>query len=364
MSGSGFNTKWEGVTALAGINPGLGIPSVISGLAGDNEDLKNPSVPGSLPDYSQDEALKSQLQAALMSQYGVSGPAGGISWSGNFEDGTRKMDVTLSPFEQARLDSASAMLPDLNSSYGESAGQRAEDAVYNQFNDRYGEQFEDEVNSLHNTLLNRGIPVGSDAYNKAMRQLSQTQDDAYLNAANEGILAGSNAKTSELNNALNMFGSLSKYNNPVSDYVPGIGTNNFSSAYDNATEYQLQQNQQALDKYEIENNIVNNKWNALGNMGGGFLAGGGSVLGAIFSDERIKENIEQVGMLDNGLPVYKFNFAGEPETRIGLIAQEVARVIPEAVFEDENGLLAVDYDIATRPIEYGTNKEIITENKQ
>lgn len=74
---------------------------------------------------------------------------------------------------------------------------------------------------------------------------------------------------------------------------------------------------------------------------------GKGIGGAAMSDKRLKENIRPVGRLNNGLTVYAFNFKGNDKTQIGLIAQEVARVIPEAVSEDENGFLLVDYDLAT-----------------
>ena len=66
------------------------------------------------------------------------------------------------------------------------------------------------------------------------------------------------------------------------------------------------------------------------------------------SDARIKENLRPVGQLFNGLTVYAFNFPGEQTTRIGLVAQEVQQLIPEAVTETDEGLLAVDYDLASQ----------------
>ena len=66
-----------------------------------------------------------------------------------------------------------------------------------------------------------------------------------------------------------------------------------------------------------------------------------------FSDERLKENIEVVGQLDNGLSVYKYNFKGSPKTEIGLMAQEVEKTNPEAVRETPEGIKMVNYDAAT-----------------
>lgn len=75
---------------------------------------------------------------------------------------------------------------------------------------------------------------------------------------------------------------------------------------------------------------------------------GKGIGGMAMSDERLKENIRPIGKLDNGLTVYIFNFKGQDTPQIGLIAQEVKEVIPEAVTEGEDGYLRVDYELATR----------------
>ena len=54
---------------------------------------------------------------------------------------------------------------------------------------------------------------------------------------------------------------------------------------------------------------------------------------ASLSDRNSKENISQVGMLDNGLPVYLFNYKGDNTPQIGLIAQDVEKVNKDAVTE-------------------------------
>jgi len=68
------------------------------------------------------------------------------------------------------------------------------------------------------------------------------------------------------------------------------------------------------------------------------------------SDIRLKKNITKVGKLKNGLNIYKWewkSFAktlGMPlKTTIGVMAQEVQKLKPEAVHEHESGYLMVDY---------------------
>jgi len=62
---------------------------------------------------------------------------------------------------------------------------------------------------------------------------------------------------------------------------------------------------------------------------------------ASFSDYRVKENISVIGHLKM-LPVYLFNYIWSPEKHIGFMAQDVEKVIPEAVFEIA-GIKAVNY---------------------
>ena len=68
-----------------------------------------------------------------------------------------------------------------------------------------------------------------------------------------------------------------------------------------------------------------------------------------FSDPRLKENMREIGQTHDGLPLYAFNYKGRPgETQIGLNADEVEQVKPEAVGL-AGGYKTVDYDAATRP---------------
>jgi hypothetical protein len=73
----------------------------------------------------------------------------------------------------------------------------------------------------------------------------------------------------------------------------------------------------------------------LGSLGGGFAAA---------SDIRLKENIRRVGSTDGGLPVYTYNYKGHNTTQMGVMAQDVEKVNPEAVTE-MNGFKAVYYSL-------------------
>lgn len=60
------------------------------------------------------------------------------------------------------------------------------------------------------------------------------------------------------------------------------------------------------------------------------------------SDRRLKENIREVGDLAGVLPVYEYTYAGRRERQLGLMAQDVERIAPQAVV-DLGRFKAVDY---------------------
>jgi hypothetical protein len=80
---------------------------------------------------------------------------------------------------------------------------------------------------------------------------------------------------------------------------------------------------------------------------GGSVKKGLGIVGKIFSDERMKENIRPIGELFDGQKVHSFNYKGDPRTQIGLIAQEVEHHRPHAVDHD-HGMKTVDYHDATQ----------------
>lgn len=86
-------------------------------------------------------------------------------------------------------------------------------------------------------------------------------------------------------------------------------------------------------------------------MGTGALSGSTTTTtqpSSFFSDRRLKEDVQRIGEGDNGLPIYKYRYKGEPDTHIGFMADEVEKVRPEAVGLHPTGYKTVDYDRATK----------------
>lgn len=63
------------------------------------------------------------------------------------------------------------------------------------------------------------------------------------------------------------------------------------------------------------------------------------------SDRRLKENIQKIGKSISGLGIYKFNYIGKAKQYIGAMADEVIKIVPEAVSTMDNGFLGVNYSL-------------------
>src|SRR5262249_15818160 len=79
---------------------------------------------------------------------------------------------------------------------------------------------------------------------------------------------------------------------------------------------------------------------ARGGGGGGFRGGGGGRR----SDIALKHDIALLGHLGNGLGFYRFAYNGSHTDYVGVMAQEVQAVMPQAVTRGRDGYLRVFYD--------------------
>jgi hypothetical protein len=80
-----------------------------------------------------------------------------------------------------------------------------------------------------------------------------------------------------------------------------------------------------------------------GGRGGGGRGGGGRG-GGRRSDVRLKHDIALLGHLDNGIGFYRFSYNGSDKAYVGVIAQDVRTVMPQAVTRAPDGYLRVFYD--------------------
>lgn len=272
---------------------------------------------GSAPTYDVNQAKDMYNWTLNKGRYNVNNGLAGLNWDAD----TNTLNTTYGGQMQGVLS---------NLFGGSNADKQAADSVYSAFSDRYEPVFERQSANLQDRLLNQGLPVGSEAYTKATSDLAKEQNDARQQAAYQSVQAGQQARNNEIQNNLGIFSAF----NPLNGYA-GSSAQGSTGMYDNAYASQL--------------NAYNARQQAQQNMAQGWLGLGtaGLNLGmGLFSDARLKENLTPVGKLDNGLTVWLFNFKGDDVPRLGLLAQEVQQVAPEAVEASPEGLLMVNYGAA------------------
>lgn len=219
---------------------------------------------------------------------------------------------------------------------------RVENATYQNAVSKITPQFEAQQRQLETRLQNQGILPGSEAYNSAMNNLLSQQNSAYSQAAFDSIAAGQNTYTNNLNNQI----AAGNFQNTARmlplDEISAL-LQNSKSGYDIA-----------MDKYGIANKVdsrisQNQTMNEDSRLSSGVSAlTSVAKLATMFSDEDLKQNIVEVGRLYNGLPVYLYTYKGDNVPQIGLLAQDVAYHNPLAVFVDESGFMKVNYALACR----------------
>jgi hypothetical protein len=121
---------------------------------------------------------------------------------------------------------------------------------------------------------------------------------------------------------------------------------------------QQQQNAALYNQYQQQQGYPFQIAQFLANIayGGGPLYGSttSGVTGSptpFFSDERVKEDITEIGRTHDGQKIIKFKYKGSNQPQIGLSAQDVEKHHPGAVSETPEGIKAVDYDAATKHAE-------------
>lgn len=259
--------------------------------------------------------------------------------------------TTLSPEQQAILDQTNKAELNIGTAAANQSG-RLVDAYSSPFDGNsateaklmeYGRSMMDPIWSqrqkeFEQSMANKGIVPGSQAYENASRAFNDARSRAYTDLALQGRGQAFNEALTLRNQPINewqgMLG-ISQPQNPsfVSTPQTGVANTDYAGLVQNNYANQMAAYQQ---KQAQQQSLL------------GGLFGLGAKLGSsmiMASDRRVKKDIAKVGKI-KGHNVYEYRYKGEPDTggkHIGLMAQEVEKKAPDAVLTDGRGMKLVDY---------------------
>lgn len=198
--------------------------------------------------------------------------------------------------------------------------------------------FNYQTEGLESTLANQGETPGTPAYDMAMNQLRQNQGQTVSTAESQFEPAAFGQAQSLYQEPLSIASSLYGIGNPaslesnlVSTPQTGIQVPSTAAAYGAAAGPVEQQ-------ANLQEQQFGSTMTGLGQLGG-------AVLGGILpSDERLKEDITPIGSTKSGIPVVYFKFKHDKSEHVGMLAQDVEKVHPDCVYEDQHGIKYLDYD--------------------
>jgi hypothetical protein len=221
------------------------------------------------------------------------------------------------------------------------------------YQDAYMQRLQPQIaqgrEALATQLANSGIPVGSEAYKRAMMTQGQKENDLLAAATTQGFGVGQQARQQGFNelayqrnepiNTLNAVRSGAQVQGP-SFVNPAMQANTAGADILGATQMGYNAQMGAANAQNAANNAMTQ----------GLFSLGGA---ALMSDIRTKENIEIIGVANNGLTVYKYEYKPEFKdhelaghgTHYGYMAQEVEQVYPYAVKTLDDGYKVVDYGL-------------------
>ena len=215
---------------------------------------------------------------------------------------------------------------------------------------RLAPQLEMGREQLQQRLANQGIDIGSEAYDRAMMQQAQRENDLLAAATTQGFGVGQQARQTALqeqaylrNEPLNTLSAVR-----TGAQVQGP---QFVNSAQQATTAGPDLLGAAGMQYNAAMGDFNAKQAAQANLNQGLFGLGGAAM--MMCDPRTKENVKAVGVLENGLTLYSFEYKDEFKdheyaghgVHVGVMADEVEQVYPFAVRTLDDGYKVVDYGL-------------------
>ena len=242
-------------------------------------------------------------------------------------------NMLASPFDTSKLPST-----------GFNPSQSYQDA----YMQRLAPQMAQSEERLEQQLANQGIQLGSEAYDRAIRNFNQKQNDLLLGATTQGFDVGNRARAAA-------FGELAYQRNEPINTLSAVRTGSqvqgpqFVNSFNQATTAGPDLLAASQMGYNAQMGDFNAKQRAQENLNEGLFKLGSAAM----SDIRAKENIKAIGVMDNGLTLYSFEYKDEVKSHplagdgihVGVMAQEVEQVFPYAVKTLHDGYKVVDYGL-------------------
>ena len=255
-----------------------------------------------------------------------------------------KSTTTLDPKAQSALDTqmglsagvgdiAQQQLPNVQQTYSQpmdlSSVPQIADQAYEAQTARLDPQWDQRAEQNRTMLANQGLSPGGEAYSNAMRDFEGARTDAYQQArlgAIQTMPQTYQLASSAYNQPLNTLNAL---RTGAQVQNPQFGAGGVPTNYGQAAQQQGMWNQ----------DIFNMNMGAYNNQVAGGAALGAAAIAA--SDRRLKRNIERIGTHQLGIGIYAYDIFDRHE--IGVMADEVLTVMPEAVVTMPSGFYAVNY---------------------
>lgn len=277
-------------------------------------------------------ATAQQTQANRPDQQGV---LGGIKWKQN-PDGSWTQTTSLAPGLQGASNNLQNQIANQGPlDNGSAAREQAISGAYNQAVSRLNPQFAQSDQQMASTLANQGLDPNSQAYRTAMQRYGEQKNDAYNQALYSAIGQGTAAQQATFNE------NLAAQNNPYQQLGQLQGFANGQPGFGAAGQAQPTPYLQAA---EAAAGMLD-KTNAQNSQNGSDLASGTmGMLGTIFSDERVKDDIHRLPVeVEPGIHLATYKYKGQKQHQLGVIAQDVEKVRPDAVEQDSSGFKLVNY---------------------
>jgi hypothetical protein len=214
--------------------------------------------------------------------------------------------------------------------------------------------------STETQLINQGLRPGSEAYDNAIQLLGQQETDARTQAVLQGLNLDIGANQQGFGQQLEAgkFGNTAQQQalaeaiqlrqlplNEITALMSGSQIQNPQfGAYSGATVQAAPIFAGAQAQGQFDANKYNQEVSQANAQTAGMYSLGGAALGAppgTFSDRRLKSNIVRIGTHPIGVGIYEYDIFGGRQ--IGVMAQELMEVMPEAVHQHPSGYLMVDY---------------------